>query len=204
MVFITRYSANLFRLARLAVMAFFLLATAQVQASGIDSQKAVALFIENRIEISSHFSIQLSPVLEQSLQNGLVLPFQLEFQLTKPRFRAWMRQLSDWLAPAEAMTIKLGYQALTRQYRVSSGGLSRTFNTLHEALAALGIVSGWQILAQSDLAKDPHAFAGQIRLRLDLAQLPKPYQLAAIGQSDWHISSSWTNLSVTLAEASLQ
>lgn len=200
MAFITRYFANLLKFARLATLAFVLITAAPCLASGIDSQKAVATFTDNRIEISSRFRIQLSPILEQSLQNGLVLPFQLEFQLTKPRLQAWMRQLSDWFTPTETLTLRLGYQALTRQYRVSSGGLSRTFNSLTDALTAVGIVSGWQVLADSSLAQDPHDFAGRIRLRLDLSQLPKPYQLAAIGQQDWHIGSAWIDLSVVTAE----
>lgn len=200
MAFITRFSAKLHRLARLALMAVLMLAAVQGHASGIEPQKAVALFTDNRIEVSTRFSIQLSPTLEQALQNGLVLPFQLEFQLTRPRLSAWARQISDWFGPAQSLTLRLAYQTLTRQYRVSTGGLSRNFSPLHEALSALGIVSGWQILQNSDLAQDPSDFAGKIRLRLDLSQLPRPYQLAAIGQADWHLDSPWVDLSVLVAE----
>lgn len=200
MAFITRFSAKLLRLARLAAAALFLLAATQSHANGIEPQKAVALFTENRIEVSSRFGIILPPTLEQALQNGLVLPFQLEFQLTKPRLSAWARQLSDWFGPAETLTLRLAYQALTRQYRVSSGGLSRSFTTLNEALSALGIVSGWRILQGSSIAQDHESFAGRIRLRLDLSQLPKPYQLATIGQPDWHLDSPWVDLGILVAE----
>src|SRR5471030_2823488 len=99
MVFITRFSVKLARLLRLAALAACLLAAPLGHASGIEPQKAVALFTDNRIEISSRFSITLSPALEQALQNGLALPFQFEFQLTKPRMYAWAHQISDWFGP---------------------------------------------------------------------------------------------------------
>ncbi len=204
MVFITRFSAKLARLVRLLAVATVLLAASHGNASGIETQKAVAIFSENSIEISSRFSITLSPALEQALQNGLVLPFQLEFQLTRPRLQAWTRQLSNWFGPTEIMNLRLSYQSLTHQYRVSSGGLSRSFTSLGEALSALGIASGWKILPGSSLAEDANDFAGRLRLRLDLSKLPKPYQLAAIGQPDRHLESRWADLTVRVAEAEEQ
>lgn len=204
MVFITRFSAKLARLVRLLAMAAVLLASSYGNASGIDNQKAVAVFAENSIEISSRFGITLSPALEQALHNGLVLPFQLEFQLTRPRLQAWARQLSNWFGPTETMNLRLSYQTLTHQYRVSSGGLSRSFNSLEEALSVLGIVSGWKILSSSSLADDAKDFAGRLRLRLDLSRLPKPYQLTAIGQPDWHLESRWADLTVRVAETEEQ
>ncbi len=204
MVFITRFSAKLARLIRLAVLAVFLLASPLGHASGIDPQKAIALFTDNRIEISSRFSITLSPTLEQALQNGLALPFQLEFQLTRPRMHAWARQISDWFGPTATMTHRLSYQSLTRQYRVNSGGISRSFSSLSEALSVLGIVSGWQVLPDSSIAHDSKEFAGRVRLKLDLSLLPKPYQLAAIGQPEWHLDSPWIELAVTSAQEAAQ
>lgn len=200
MVFITRFSAKLASLMRLAAFAAFLLAAPLGHASGIEPQKAVAQFADSRIEISSRFSITLSPALEQALQNGLALPFQFEFQLTRPRMYAWARQLSDWFGPTATMTQRLSYHSLTRQYRVSSGGLSRSFGSLNEALSALGIVSGWQVLPDSSIAHDSKEFAGRVRLKLDLSQLPKPYQLAAIGQPEWHLDSPWIELAVASAQ----
>lgn len=204
MVFITRFSAKLASLVRLALLAAFLLAAPFGHAGGIEPQKAIAHFADNHIEISSRFSITLSSTLEHALQNGLTLPFQFEFQLTRPRMYAWAYKLSDWFGPAATVTQRLSYHVLTRQYRVNSGGLSRNFSSLAEALSALGIISGWQVLSDSSVVHDSTEFAGRVRLKLDLSQLPKPYQLAAIGQSEWHLDSSWLELTVTTAQESPQ
>lgn len=196
MDFITRFSAKLLRLLRLSALAMLLCVTAQGHASGIESRKTSATFIGNHVELSARFNVTLTPVLEQALQNGLALPFQFEFQLNRPRFRAWARHLADWFSPEESLTQRLSYQSLTRKYRVSTGGISRSFNTLDEALSALGIISGWQILTDSDNSTDHSTFSGRIRMKLDLSQLPKPYQMGAIGQSAWHLESPWANISV--------
>ena len=204
MDFITRFSAKLLSLAHQTALATLLLVAPYGHAGSIEPQKAVAQFIENRIEISSRFSITLSPLLEQALQNGLTLPFEFEFVLTRPRLYAWAYQISSGFASTETTTQRLAYQALTKQYRVSSGGLSRYFSSLNEALSALGIISGWRVLPDSDVAQDYKSFAGKIRLRLDLSQLPKPYQMTAIGQSEWHIDSPWITLSAEQASEATQ
>lgn len=199
MDFITRFSEKLLSLVCPAALAALLLVAPFGHAGSIEPQKAVAQFIENRIEISSRFSITLSPLLEQALQNGLTLPFEFEFILTRPRLYAWAYQISSGFASTETTTQRLAYQALTKQYRVSYGGLTRYFSSLNEALSALGIISGWHILPDSNIAHDYTSFAGKIRLRLDLSQLPKPYQMTAIGQPEWHLDSPWIALSAEQA-----
>lgn len=205
MAFITRFFARLVSTFSLAILVIFLIASAPARAGGIDPQKAVAVFSNDRIEIAARFQVNLTPALELALQNGLSLPFKFEFQLTRPRLRAWALQLSDWFEPAASLTQRLSYQPLTRQYRVLTGGvshISRSFNSLNEALAAVGVIGSWQVLPDSSLAHDSENFAGRLRLRLDLSQLPKPYQLAALGNSDWHLDSPWADLSVhDLSEA---
>ncbi|MDR3411589.1 MAG: DUF4390 domain-containing protein [Formivibrio sp.] len=186
------------------MLAAFLLAAAQGHASGIEPQKAVAVFSDSHIEISSRFNITLSPALEQALQSGWALPFQFEFQLTRPRIYAWAYQISDWFGPTETFTQRLSYQSLTHQYRVNSGGLSRNFSSLNEALSALGIISGWRVLIDSNVVHDGKDFAGRVRLKLDLSQLPKPYQLAAIGQPEWHLDSPWIDLTVASESEAVQ
>lgn len=204
MVFITQFSAKLIKGLRHAVAAACLLAIANSVAAGIQPQKATAQISENTINISARFNVNLTPTLEQALQNGLSLPFTYEFQLVRPRVYAWIRQLSDWLDPSATLTKRLSYHALTRQYRVSQNGLSRNFPTLPEALAALGIIGGWSALDSSAVARKPDDFVGRIRLRLDLSLLPKPYQLAALGQADWRLESAWIDFSASRSKDDLQ
>ncbi|SFN30865.1 protein of unknown function [Formivibrio citricus] len=191
MGFITRFSARLIKVLRHAVAAACLFAMANGAAAGIQPHKAAAQITDNSINVSARFNVSLTPALEQALQNGLSLPFTYEFQLVRPRVYAWFRQLSDWFEPTATLTKRLSYHALTRQYRVSQGGFSRSFATLPEALAALGIIGGWSVLETAPATRDPADFAGRVRLRLDLSLLPKPYQLAALGQSEWRLESAW-------------
>lgn len=197
MVFITRFSAKLIKGLRLVIAAACLFATANSVAAGIQPHKAAAQITESSINLSARFNVSLTPALEQALQNGLSLPFTFEFQLVRPRVYAWFRQLSDWFEPTATLTKRLSYHTLTRQYRVSQGGISRNFATLPEALAALGIIGGWSALESTSATRDPADFAGRIRLRLDLSLLPKPYQLAALGQADWRLESAWIDFSAT-------
>lgn len=196
MAFITRFSAKLHRLIGLAAVAVLFAVSAQAKAGNIDAHKAVAFFSNDRIEISARFSINLPPALESALQNGLALPFEFEFELTRPRLYTMMRY-SLWFGPTASRTQRLSYQPLTRQYRVHTGGLYRNFKTLSEALSAVGIISGWSVLANTSVAEDSGSFAGRLRLKLDLSQLPTPYQMAAIGRSEWSLSSGWADLFVT-------
>ena len=36
----------------------------------------------------------------------------------------------------------------------------------------------------------------QVRLLLDIGELPKPFQLNALGSADWSLSSDWVKLDV--------
>lgn len=161
-------------------------------AGGVDAENAIAYFPGSRIEIRARFEISLSQEVEDTLHNGVSLPFVVEFELTRPRWRAWLGA-----SASDSLSYRLSYQALTRKYRVEYSNQSRDFETLEEALQAMGNITHWQILSQSTLASDSTAFAGRIRFRLDISRLPKTYQLSAIGQEDWDLSSAWTPLTIT-------
>ena len=68
----------------------------------------------------------------------------------------------------------------------------RNFSSLEEALAAIGNLRSWSVLDGSNIAPDD--FAGKLRLKLDLSQLPKAYQLNAIGNEAWQLDSGWSEL----------
>ena len=43
----------------------------------------------------------------------------------------------------------------------------------------------------SDWEKEGASYQVKVRMRLDVTQLPKPFQVNAINDSDWHLSSGW-------------
>ena len=170
------------------------LSAAWADNGGIKAQQTSSTWGDNQVEISANYKISLAPALEDALLNGLSLPFVYEFQLTRPRMYSWYRQVADWFSPTATLTYRLSYHALSRQYRLHLGSFYRSFNTLDEALSALGVIRGWAVLQDTSIAQDKSDFSGRMRLKLDVSQLPKTWQLTALGQSDWQLESSWSEV----------
>lgn len=190
MVFITRFFQK--RNGQYFVAALLLLCTFYVHAGSIKTLKSEIEFTGNRIEVSARYSVTLSPEIETALKNGLSLPFTYDFKLTRPLIYSWYRSMADGFTPNASITYRLSYQPLTRQYRLNTNGLSRNFNTPEEALLALAILRNWSVLEGSNIS--PDNFAGKIRFRLDHTQLPKSYQLTALGDENWILDSGWQEL----------
>ena len=91
---------------------------------------------------------------------------------------------------------RLSYNALTRQYRLGVGALYQNFGALPEALDFLSRVRRRQVLETNMLSKG-NTFAAGVRMRLDVSQLPKPFQLNALASRDWNFGSDWHRWSVT-------
>jgi hypothetical protein len=66
--------------------------------------------------------------------------------------------------------------------------LNQSLDTLTQALSVIKRVSRWKVADISEL--DPAVkYKVEFRFRLDLTQLPRPFQIGALGQSDWDISA---------------
>ncbi len=144
---------------------------------------------------STRFAVQLNPTLVDALEGGVALSFKLEFQLTRPRLYAWWRQLADGFDATADQSYKLTYHALTQSWRVSVGSLYQSYPTLNDALTSIGAIRGWRVLPKSMVGKSRLSdFGGQVRLALDIAQLPRPFQLSALGAAEWKLDSGWVAL----------
>ena len=67
--------------------------------------------------------------------------------------------------------------------------LSQSFDTLAQAQAAIKRIVNWKIAEASEMDLSGK-YTLDFRFRLDLGQLPRPFQIGAIGQSEWDISAS--------------
>ena len=138
--------------------------------------------------LDATFQIDLGPTLEEALTRGVTLHFVTEFELLYERWyflNLWNKTIST-----VEQRYRLNYNALTRHYRLSTGALTLSLETLHEALALMGRLRGQQIATRDQL--DPSlVYTAQIRLRIDTAQLPKPFQISSIGSKTWNLSSDW-------------
>ena len=170
-------------LERLLAVAALLLAAGFVHAGSIEPVQAALKPGEDGYALAAEFSVDLGPRLEDAVARGVPLYFNLEFTLERTRW--WW--LSEHIAGV-SITYRLAYNALTRQYRLSFGGLHQSFASLGEALRVVSRVSALPV-ADRDVLKAGEAYAAALRLSLDRNQLPKPLQVDAIANSDWQVSA---------------
>jgi len=137
--------------------------------------------------LSADFRFELSPSLEEAVNRGVVLYFVADFELTRERWY-WL----DEKLLSRSLTYRLSYHALTRQYRLSTGGLHQSFDSLGEALAVLRRLRNWLVIPRDDARiVAGGSYQAAMRLQLDVRQLPRPFQISALGNKDWTLTSDW-------------
>ena len=141
--------------------------------------------------LNATFEFELPQALEEAVQKGIALYFNIEFELFRKRWYWFDRRVAS-----STLTYRLSYSPLTRQYRLARGGLSQSFESLDEALALLKSVRNWKVTEKSVL-RPRDEYTAQVRMRLDVAQLPKPFQVNAITSREWTLTSDWREVPVT-------
>jgi hypothetical protein len=162
-----------------------------LQAEGIEVRHASLVAGEEGYYLEADFDIILNATLEEALNKGVSLYFLLEFELIRPRWY-WLNEK----VLSTQQQYRLSYNTLTRQYRLGLGALYRNFDALAEAIDFLSRVRRRQVLDSSILVGGNIYTAG-VRMRLDVSQLPKPFQLNALASRDWNFGSEWYRWSVT-------
>jgi hypothetical protein len=151
--------------------------------------------VDDNYALNARFDFELSPRLEEAINKGLPLYFLVEFELTRPRWY-WF----DEKSVTRTQTIRIAYHALTRQYRISTGSLYQSYATLGEALSVLKSVRNWNVLEKAQVQRGQKYEAG-VRMRLDLTQLPKPFQVNALTNREWTLASDWYRFNFAFVEA---
>ncbi len=140
--------------------------------------------------LDAQFDFELPAALEDAVNRGIALYFVIDFELYRTRWYWFDRKLVG-----SALTYRLTYSPLTRQYRLARGMLAQPFDALAEALATLRRVRGWKVVEPGVLRKGED-YRAQTRLRLDISQLPKPFQINALTNRDWSLASEWRIVAV--------
>ena len=184
---------SLSRLSRLVLLAFFLGAVAPpAAAEGIEVKRAALVAAEDGYFLEAEFDFALTHILEDALNKGIPLYFSLEFVLTRPRWYWFNEKVFD-----TRQLYRVSYNALTRQFRVGVGTLYQNFASLPEAIAFLSRVRLRDIAEPGALPKGA-TYSAELRMRLDTSQLPRPFQVSAVGSRDWNVSSDWYRWTVTV------
>ncbi|MDD2776670.1 MAG: DUF4390 domain-containing protein [Gallionella sp.] len=153
-------------------------------ADSISVNKADVRVSEDSYQLAAEFNIRLNSVVEQALSHGVAIYFVSEFSVTRSRWY-W---LDEEIVKSEHI-IKLSYNVLTGQYRISHGALYQNFPTLEDALRVMQRQSS-PAIAMDSFKKSGNYLAGA-RLRLDIDQLPKLLQVNALTSKDWELDSNW-------------
>lgn len=181
----TRCCGRLSWLAAAAALLAALFAAPPASAEGVEVRRATLVSAEEGYYLDAEFEINLTQTLEEALNKGVPLYFSLEFALTRPRWYWFNERLSN-----AKQIYRLSYNALTRQYRVGVGTLYQNFASLPEALAFFSRVRVRDIADPGAITKGS-SYVAELRLRLDTSQLPRPFQVSAVGSRDWSVSSDW-------------
>jgi len=148
---------------------------------------------DDGVYLTAQVQFELAPVVEEVLEKGIAIYFVAEAELYRERWY-W----TDLKVAQAARYMRLAYQPLTRRWRLNvspvpitnSGfgvSLNQNFDTLADALEAISRIGRLRLGDLAEIGDDP-SHAVSFRFRLDTSQLPRPFQIGAVGQSDWNIS----------------
>jgi Domain of unknown function (DUF4390) len=140
---------------------------------------------DEEVVLNAQFDVAFNPTLEEALHKGVSLYFVLEFELARPRWYWFDEKVSQ-----QSVQYRVTYSPLTRQYRIASGLLGQQLNSLEEVEHQLSRV-GSRPVAQLDQLTRGARYDAAVRLRLDVALLPKPFQINALASRDWTLQSDW-------------
>jgi hypothetical protein len=168
-----------------------MLAAVSARADVIVVKSAELRAEEEAYYLNAEFEFSLNSTLDEALQKGVPLYFLLEFEISRPRWY-WL----DEKVVSSTTQYRVSYNALTRQYRIASGLLGLTFESLDEVERFLSRVTAREVARRDQLAKGTR-YEAALRLRLDVNQLPKPFQMSALASREWTLASEWYRWSFT-------
>lgn len=181
------------------MLALFLLAApaaAQAQAHAAVAEMQVEPGAEG-LYLTASTDFDLPSLAEDALYKGISMYFVAEAEVLHERWY-WY----DKVVARATRYMRLSYQPLTRRWRLnlstgpfaSSGlgvSLGQSYDELTDALSAMERVSRWKIADASALTPGTE-YVVNFQFRLDMSQLPRPFQIGAMGRSGWSLLTSRT------------
>lgn len=158
--------------------------TVHAASEGIQIQSAELRSVDEVYQLNAQLTVSPGPTLKAAVQKGITLNFITEFELYRPRWY-W---LDEEIAHVTRNT-RLSYNPLLRQYLLAGGAQQQSFDTLEEALEALGEIRAWPVVDRRLLYRR-YDYEASLSMRLDVSQLPKPLQINAISSRKWELESA--------------
>ena len=180
---------------RALAVALLGLGSAWAQTSSVELTELMPVRKDNALLLNAQLKLELGPAVEDALIKGLAVHFVAEAEVLRERWY-W----TDKKTGAASRYYRLAFQPLTRRWRLNvssepisgsglAGSISQSFETLAEALSVIRRQSAWKIVDAQRL--DPEARQRlRYEFRLDVSQLPRPFQITAGGQNEWNLALS--------------
>lgn len=171
----------------------FVTSSAWAQSSTAELTELRAERREAALYLTAQLKLELGPAVEDALVKGLAVHFVAEAEVLRDRWYWYDRKVG-----AATRYYRLAFQPLTRRWRLNvsnepisgtglAGSISQNFETLSEALDVVRRQSGWKVADMAELDAEARQYL-TYRFRLDISQLPRPFQIAAGNQSEWNVS----------------
>lgn len=148
---------------------------------------------DESVYLSATVKFDLPPVVEDALLKGIPMFFVAEADIYRDRWYWYDKRVTT-----ATRTMRLAFQPLTRRWRLNvlagaisvtglRTSLSQNYDSLPEAMASIQRISRWRIVDVAEIDADARHTI-EFRFRLDLSQLPRPFQIGVAGQRDWTIN----------------
>lgn len=150
---------------------------------------------EDGLHLSAQIKFDIPTIVEDALIKGIPLFFVAEAEVSKDRWYWYDKKVA-----IATRQMRLSFQPLTRRWRlnVTNGVISNTglgvslpqyFDSISDALAKIQRISNWKIAELAEVESDA-SHTVDLRFKLDVSQLPRPFQIGLIGNGDWAISAT--------------
>ncbi len=151
---------------------------AQAQSAGVELTSLEVQRSDDGLFLDYGLSFELPRGAEEALGKSVPLYFVADAELLRSRWywrdKRVARATRQW---------RIVYQPLTSNYRVTFAGLSQTYATRAEALAAIRRGVQWKIAEAGQLEGSGHYL--EFSFRLDTSLLPRPMQIGIGNPTDW-------------------
>jgi hypothetical protein len=141
--------------------------------------------------LEASFTFDVNKNLEDAINKGIPLYFTIDFKLMRKRWYWFDKEIV-----IRSKYIRLSYQPLMREYRVSGEGLRLGFSTLKDALALIKHITTWHVISNGTVSPG-NTYLASIRMQLDTAFMSKPFQIDALNNRNWNLDSGWKSFTFT-------
>lgn len=163
----------------------------------IDEDREVLVFrMKNELKLSSD--------IVEALNNSVPLAFMMEYRLVDQARATW---LDDAILGEDAYKLTLSYNPLLEQYIIERYLVSEPENFFTDNYPDLNSAMRYFVTAKTfplvlnkplNEATDNMQLVLQVRVHLDVEQLPAPLQPYAFASKHWDVDSDWVNWTIKL------